>query len=321
MKHLFIINPAAGKGKALSYISQIEDYFSSHEDEYIISVTKSQGHAVEIAREYAGKGIDRIYSVGGDGTLNEVLNGMAGAPSVLGIIPSGSGNDLVKSIYSEESLHNILGRTIEGEEKYIDVGKVNDRFFLNIASMGFDAEVVYNSRRLKKLPGISGSMAYILGIFATVLTYKGNTLKMDIDGNLMEVKTLLAAIANGRYYGGGMLPAPGAVIDDGEFEVCIIKDIGLLKILSFFPKLIKGTHGSIKEVSFHKCSKIEIDCSKSVVMNIDGEIQKNSKAAFEILPKGIKVLIPKRTSEYIFEKNRQSEQSETESPAAAILKA
>ncbi|MCX7709545.1 MAG: diacylglycerol kinase family lipid kinase [Clostridia bacterium] len=293
MKHSFIINPAAGKGKALSYISQIEAYFSQRNEEYSILVTEGPGHATEIARMQVSRRVERIYSVGGDGTLNEVLNGMAGSQSSLGIIPSGSGNDFIKSIRNPVNLQNILSETIEGEEMHIDLGRLNDRYFVNIASMGFDAEVVHNARRFKRIPGVSGSFAYVLGIIFTAFSYRGNLLDLVIDGQRMNMNTLLVAIANGKYYGGGMMPAPEAIIDDGEFEICTIKNLNILKILSCFPKLMKGTHGEIKEVSFHTGKSVAIRCRNPVVMNIDGEILISREAVFEIIPKGVKIITPR----------------------------
>lgn len=292
MKHVFVVNPAAGKGKALGRIPDIKRIFAGNPDDYCIEITQRPGHATEIAAKYAENQKCRIYSVGGDGTLNEVVNGMAGSGSSLGIIPCGSGNDFIRSIFQDFKRTDLLDKTIKGKEKPIDIARINDRYFINISSAGFDAEVVYNTRNIKRIPGIGGSLAYILGILITVFKFTGNDLRIDIDGKQTEGKVLLAAIANGRYYGGGMLPAPEAKIDDGMLDICIVKPVSKAKILMLFPKLIKGTHGSINEVSFNKGRRIEIRSKNELSINIDGEVIRGDKAVFEIIPKGVNIIIP-----------------------------
>ncbi|WP_187119280.1 diacylglycerol/lipid kinase family protein, partial [Clostridium polynesiense] len=122
MKHLFIINPEAGKGKALGYIEIIHRVFENIKEPYFIEITKYPGHATEIVQKYSLKGEYRVYSIGGDGTLNEVLNGVVGTKSTLAIVPAGSGNDFIKNITSTKD-EDLLYRTVTGEEKYIDLGR------------------------------------------------------------------------------------------------------------------------------------------------------------------------------------------------------
>ena len=293
MRHLFIINPVAGKGKTLALIPEINRFFKEREDEHIIEITKRPGHAVEIAREYSKKEAMRIYSIGGDGTLNEVLNGMAKSDSVLGIIPCGSGNDFIKSLTEITDMNLILKNTIYGSTVPVDLCSVNGRYFINIASIGFDAEVVLNSHYFKKLPGISGSMAYILGIFTSVIKRNIRRIEINIDNiKVINTDVLLVAIANGRYYGGGMLAAPDARLNDGEFDVCVIGKMSRLKILMFFPKFIKGEHGTFKEVEFFKARSISINSYTEFPQNIDGEVSIAKKVVCDIIPGGVKVIVP-----------------------------
>lgn len=305
MKHLFIINPIAGKGKSLDYIPVIEKYFSDNGSDYFIEVTKYPGHATELVREYVSKDNFRVYSVGGDGTLNEVLNGIAGSNSSLAIMPAGSGNDFVKSLENYKKYTRggkklpepsipFLDSLVHGNEITIDIGKVNGRYFLNISSVGFDAEVVYKSYKIKKLPLITGLTAYILSVLATLASYKNNHLEINIDGKTIKAGTLLVAVANGRYYGGGMQVVPSSRLDDGFLDICLIEYVGRSKIIKFFSRFVKGTHGTIKEVSFHKAKKVSIISKNSIAMNIDGEASMISgKIDFEIIPGGIKVVLPR----------------------------
>jgi YegS/Rv2252/BmrU family lipid kinase len=292
MKHLFIINPFAGKGRTLKYIDEIKNAFREMKEEYFIEITKYPSHASLIAEEYSSKGDFRIYSVGGDGTLNEVLNGMADSNSSLAIIPAGSGNDFIRSIYKRNHMRDILKSTINGTEKLIDIGMVNGRYFINISSVGIDAFIVVNSLRMKKLPFIPGKMAYILGIINALIRYSGSETEINFDGEIMKLKFLLLAVANGKYYGGGMLVTPQAQVDDGMFDICLVKDMSRLKILRVFPKLIKGVHGSLKEVSFRRCNKVIINSKDTIPMNVDGEIEHVNQIVFEIIPKKIKIVVP-----------------------------
>jgi YegS/Rv2252/BmrU family lipid kinase len=296
MKHLFIINPVAGKGRALHFIPEIEKAFSGRDDQSIIEITKYPAHATEIVKAYVDREDVRVYSVGGDGTLNEVLNGMAHSKSSLAVIPCGSGNDFIRSTGYHDDLCDILKRSIdaeEGTEKLIDIARINQRYFINISSAGFDGQVVLNTNKYKKLPFVSGSLAYILGILETVFCYKNNLLQIRIDDQQFETIALLIAIANGKYYGGGMMAAPEACIDDGNFDICLVRGVGKIKILRLFPRFIKGKHGSLKEVSFYRGKRVEISCKNDYILNIDGEICNNRQTIFEIIPKKLRLVVPK----------------------------
>lgn len=292
MKHIFIINPMAGKGKATELLPVIEDYFKDKSEEYRIRVTDYPGHATEIAREYSSIEECRIYSVGGDGTVNEVVNGIAGTQSSLGVIPAGSGNDFIRSIANPSDIQDFTIRTINGEDKYIDLAKANDKYFINISSIGFDADVVFNADKFKKVPGITGSMAYVISIIYTVLKKKISKIKVHIDDREMKLNILLAAIANGRFYGGGMLAAPEAKIDDGLFDICLITEASRFQILRLFPKYIRGEHGQLKEVQFLRGKKVKIESSEELRLNIDGEVIPSCIIDFAVIEKGIKVIMP-----------------------------
>ncbi|NMB95836.1 MAG: diacylglycerol kinase family lipid kinase, partial [Clostridiaceae bacterium] len=175
MKHLFIVNPVAGKGKALEYIPEIKRIFAKRKNDiYFIETTEKPGHAIELVKSYVKRDTYRIYSIGGDGTLNEVLNGMAESDSSLAIVPAGSGNDFVKSLESystfDTTKSSLLNSLIDGMETITDIGKINDRFFINISSIGFDANVVYNAAKFKKIPFVNGLLAYTMGVLLTLVS-------------------------------------------------------------------------------------------------------------------------------------------------------
>lgn len=294
-KHVFIINPAAGKSRGMDLIPEIKKIFQDSPNEYIIEITNAPGHAEILAASYSRQSKCRIYSVGGDGTLNEIMNGMAGTDSELAIIPCGSGNDFIRSITDNLNINDLLLKTVSSKAESIDFAKVNSRYFLNIASVGFDAEVVYNARKFKKVPGISGSLAYMLSIIYTVFVFKGRHLEITVDSHKISGKFLLAAVANGKFYGGGMKPVPHADLRDGMLDICLIDALNIFKILAFFPKFMKGDHVSMKEAHFLKGRLVDIECfGRDISINADGEIFRGRKIQFEMQSKTLSVVIPEK---------------------------
>lgn len=292
MRHLFIVNPAAGKGQSVRMIPEIHKQMEGEKDTFQVRITAEAGHATRIAHEQAQEEDTRVYSIGGDGTLNEVLNGIADGKSSLAVIPAGSGNDFIRSLPYGNHLTDIIQRTIHGIERDIDIGSMNGKYFINIASAGLDAEIVMNARKLKKLPFISGYAAYLLSIFISIFGYKSPEMQVEMDDVSIRDRMLMIIMANGRYYGGGMQPAPGAVIDDGLLDVCVVRNVGKLKILRLFPRLIRGTHASIPQVSFHKTRRLSIQCDGEIAFNIDGEVERAQNAQVEIHARKLRVVVP-----------------------------
>jgi YegS/Rv2252/BmrU family lipid kinase len=292
MKHLFIINPVAGQGKPLKLIPEIQKIFSSRSDQFIIEVTQKPGHATDIAKSYANKDNYRVYAIGGDGTLNEVLNGLINTGSSLAVIPAGTGNDFSRTLFTTSNTQDILIQTIDGKERLIDIAKINNRYFINISSVGLDAEVANTTNRLKNTGMFRGGFAYLAGLFATLLKYNSHVLKVTIDGQTFEKESLLLAIANGKFYGGGIQPTPEANISDGLLDICFVTKMNIFKILKLLPLYIKGKHSGLKYVSFYRGKKIEVSNSREMALNIDGEITIVKQAVCEIIPKAISMVIP-----------------------------
>jgi YegS/Rv2252/BmrU family lipid kinase len=290
-KFIFIINPNAGNHK-------IEQFVSNNTLSYVIENTKGPGDATIIAHKYASAygSKCRFVSVGGDGTLNEVLNGMAESGAQLSIIPAGSGNDFIKSVIpsykkKQKISYEFISSILTGSPKPIDLAAVNDRYFLNIASVGFDADVVYNAIRFKKTI-LPAKLSYYMSVFLSLIHLKSRKVTVSIDGNNVDKVITLIAVANGKYYGGGFTPAPGASIEDGILDVCCVEKITRRKVLRFFTKYKEGTHGSIQQVSFDKCRNITVESKDEVRVNIDGELLISKKAVFKICDFKINFIIP-----------------------------
>ena len=227
MKYVFIINPASGK---TDYDKIKENIIKTLEnEEYEIYETKAPKEATEIASRFKNEENTIVYSVGGDGTLNEVVNGIAEGKCKLGIIPTGSGNDFYRTLKEAQT-----------ENVRLDLGKLNGRYFINIASVGMDAETCNNANKIKSKIKLHSS--YYLALIHTFLTFKNKSLKLKIDKNVYAGDYIIAAICNGKYYGGGFKIAPVASFDDNQFDIYLVSKAGKLKLIKILLALLKSEH-------------------------------------------------------------------------------
>lgn len=252
MKKIFIINSKAGNGKATLISSYIHDSFYLDDDITIIH-TDDKISTINVARYYKNCNAV-IYSVGGDGTLNDVVNGLSGGQAYLGIIPCGSGNDFI--------------RNIDDKTDKIDLGKVNDRYFINIVSFGIDAEVANKVNQLNKNGG--SKFVYPKGIIMTFPKFKSPSIILN---NTPKDITILS-ICNGSYYGNGIQLAPHADIDDGQFDLYLVEKLNKIKIIYLFSKLLRGTHENNPQVKYSHIKNLQINSLQPIICNIDGEITK-----------------------------------------------
>lgn len=274
MKHVFIVNPISGRGKALKVSLGIKKICEEEKLDYEIHYTNGPKDATKIAKKVKGsKNI--IYSVGGDGTLNEVLNGVIGTKNMLAVIPAGSGNDFYRTLSK-----------MDDEMPLIDVGKVNGKYFLNVVSIGIDAEVAKNAEVMKKLK-VPTSQIYNASIVYTFFKYKFKDIEFSVDNTRSKNKCTILTICNGKMYGGGYKIAPEALLSDGYFDVYIVDKISKPTLPFLLGKLKKGTHESLKEVHKSKATKIKFKCDYDLVCNVDGEIMIDRKFNIKILPKSL----------------------------------
>jgi len=291
-KHIFIINPTAGKHKALEMTHFIVKHFDNPE----IVPTEYPGHASELAKNYAGKDTI-IYSVGGDGTLNEVINGVMtsdyASETIIADVPCGSGNDLIKSFTDEKDPYVLLEKYKAQHIRTLDTGVINGRSFVNISSVGFDAEIVLAAKKYKKLPLVSAELAYLISVFATLIRLKDYKMKIRIDDDeVFETNVLFLTMANGMYYGGGMMAAPDALVDDGLFDFCMVDKIKRREVPFLLPKFMKGDHEKLKVVHTIKGKKMIIDSDKPLPVNIDGELLLSDHVEVEIKEGTLNFMVP-----------------------------
>lgn len=300
MRHVFILNPVAGKNRmAFELRGKIDAYFSRHPElVYSIRVTDGVGAATRIAQEECAVGDKvRLYACGGDGTLQETAAGIpVGSAEVeLAVIPCGSGNDYVRTFGSKEDFMQIAD-LVEADAYPVDAVDCGDRISLNIASMGMDASVGQKMQRYKNLPGVSGSMAYNIAVADVFFHPMGEEMMIDIygvDGHVhREGRYLMALAANGRYYGGGYCGAPKAVENDGLLDFVLVKKIPRLQIPFVLGKYKKGDHDAIACLEHIRGTGMRVTATKSMVCNVDGECFTTEKMVFSVIPNAFRVVLP-----------------------------
>ncbi|MCQ2547572.1 MAG: YegS/Rv2252/BmrU family lipid kinase [Clostridia bacterium] len=314
MRNIFIINPCAGQGKNIDALkSEITKTCKKMGIPAEIYITNFVGDATDYVRKLGEETIGqelRIIACGGDGTLNEVVNGAIGYEHItVGVIPVGTGNDYVRN-YGDPKFFMSVKEQLLGKAKAVDVikyeGVLNDRFetryCINMFNVGFDCNVVDKTAELKEKPLLSGSTAYLAGVANILIKKKGENLRIIVEDEVVhEGPLLLTAIACGSYCGGGVYSSPQAKTDDGLMDVNVIKDMSRTKFISLFPKYSKGTHfeveGIDRFINAKACKSARIEpLDKSGIMRlcVDGEIVDAGDVNFEMVPLAIRFNIPEK---------------------------
>lgn len=299
VQHHFLINPVAGKGKAPKLIPAITAHMTDRSLTFFIHTTTAPGDAEQYVRGVCEKGIPvRFYVCGGDGTLNEAINGAAFHPhAAVGVIPLGSGNDFVRNFDKPALFQDILAQT-EGEAVSIDLLSVNERYAINMVNIGFDCEVVMQVDRFRKYPLIRGPLAYLLAVFVVLSRKMGQSLRIRLpDGTSYFGTYLLCTAANGRFYGGGFCAAPESCVNDGLLELTLVQKIGRLCFLSVLPSYKKGTYLNKRQIQdkfvHKKLSSFLISSDLPTGICIDGEITFFTSAAFSLEKEAVRFIIPR----------------------------
>lgn len=300
MKTELIINQTAGGGKPEKLVPEIFNIFDSMNFSYHTSWTTSSGGATDLARQAADNGTERIVSVGGDGTINEIINGILTSenqPS-LGIIAAGWANDFIKSTSIPNDIHQACQVIKEGKIRKIDLGLINEHtYFANVCGIGFDAEITALANQIKTNHSNWTSLSAYVYVFAAIRKLLSPIpyfqLKITIDNQVIEKETLFLAIGNGRVEGGKFNIAPDAKIDDGLLDIWIIQKMTRARCLRLLPKAIQGTHKDVPEVSFFRGKNILIEATEPITAQVAGEILiPQKKYHIKILPKKLKLLTP-----------------------------
>ena len=296
-----IVNPAAGAGKTGRLWPRIMSLFKGNGLHFEHDITEAPGHAIELARAAAKKGYDMVVSVGGDGTIHEIVNGLHSSgclkDALLGIVSTGTGSDYIRTIGVPRRFEDACRCFLKPNKRAVDVGVVEykkngtmgERLFVNFAGIGFDAEVVQRTTQQYKHLGALPS--YLMGVLTTLIAYKNKDITLKLDGQQVEKKVCTVVMNNGRYGGGGMFTAPGADIADGYFDVMIIGDISKPDFLVSIPRIYKGTHITHPKVTMKRAKEIEIIADKKMPLQADGELLGEVPAHIRIMPTALNIIV------------------------------
>jgi len=305
-----IFNPAADRGHAREMAPQIKEWLGAKGD-IGWAETSRPGEAVELAARACEEGYDVVAAAGGDGTTQEVVNGlMIGRRgeigcSTLGLIPIGSGNDFawmmgvapgVRRTRNRQLVQAAARKILEGKTRSIDLGKICDesntcRYFDNGVGIGFDGIVNIESRKIKRLRGF---LMYTVAVLRTMLYYyRAPLAALELDEQRIEKPTLMLSIANGKRYGGGFYVAPQAEADDGQFDVCLVEQVSRIEMLKLLLLFMKGTQASNPHVQMMRARRVIVRCDEGYAVHADGEIFATSARSLtvELLPQKLKVIV------------------------------
>ena len=299
MKHLFIINPAAGsKNRTEEYSEVIHKICRARNLDYEIRVSTAPGEGTRIAREAAGTGEElRIYACGGDGTLNEVVSGVAGHDNAaVTVFSGGSGNDFAK-LFDDPKAFFDLHRLMDAEEVTFDLIRCNDDIALNICSVGLDARIGTDVSRYKRLPLLHGFRAYAASTVVNVVKGIAEHYIVEVGGERIDEEQTFVCVCNGRFYGGGFNPVPEADPTDGLLDVLLVKKISRLQVPSIIGKYKAGRYAELPQVVRHlKTDAIKILCDKPTAINLDGELRTAEVVEMKIAEEKIRFFYPKGLS-------------------------
>ncbi|MBM3133972.1 MAG: diacylglycerol kinase family lipid kinase [Chloroflexi bacterium] len=320
-KTRLIVNPVSANGKTAGRWPPIQEWLRTQGLAFDHVVTERSGHATELARQAVAEGCTLIVAVGGEGTLNEVVNGLVSPAGtvppevVLGIIPSGTGTDFVRTLGIPRDCLQACQRLLRAETIAVDLGEVEfaplgpaagagqgltashaadqtgrqHRYFINVAGLGFDGEAAERVNRSSKALG--GTITYLISLFITLVSYQNKHVELTLDGQTARRRLNSVIVSNGCYFGGGMRIAPHADLQDGLFDVIILGDLNKLEFALNVPKVYNGTHLTHPKVEEYRAREVRVVSQERMLIQADGELVGMAPATFRLLPQAIRVKI------------------------------
>jgi diacylglycerol kinase (ATP) len=297
MRSWIIVNPNAGSVDDLAGIEEVLGRLPGTS----MKLTEQAGDAERLAREALDQGVERVVAAGGDGTLNEVVNGLSAdfSRACLGLLPLGTGNDFARTIGVPNDLEGALAVLKEGRVRTLDVARAHigdiggiagrGRCFLNVSAGGFSGEV---SERADEAKDRWGPLAYMRAAIGALPELKGFLVRITLNGaETLELETYNVVISNGRYVASGIPVAPGAVLDDGLLEVMIAPATTIPQLAVLVPTVLLGRHMDSDLLLFRKATRVEIEGDPPMAFNVDGELLGEGPARFEILPRALRMIV------------------------------
>jgi len=259
--------------------------------------TAARGDGELLARQAAESGASRVIACGGDGTVYEVVNGLMAVPgaaqsTAMGIAPTGGCNDLVNSLRLPRDPARIADALLHGTLRPIDLGRIGERYFATVATMGFDSEVAEYVDRGSPPFFLQGTAAYVYAILAKLVRHRSWWVRLVGDFGEFEGTILLVATGNSSQYGGRMKITPAALVDDGWLDVCIVRAVPRLEVLRMLPKVFSGRHVGHWAVSMELTQRLKIESREPLTLWADGERVAKTPTSIEVVPQAISVVAP-----------------------------
>lgn len=302
MRHLFIVNPVAGGNKKHieTTISNIHSVMQHRSETYEIHITKAPMDACDKIRQSAERAEPlRVYACGGDGTLNECVNGSAGLTYVtVTHYPCGTGNDFIRMFGPEDaSKFHDLEALVDGEPRPVDLIEVRTdsllRYGINICSVGIDARIGIDVHKYSGIPLIGGATGYVISMVVNLIKGINRKLKITTEHDVRDGSFALICACNGRYYGGGFNPVPEAMPDDGLIDFLLISAVSRLKFITVVGKYAKGRYKEFRDIISHiKGNTMKIESAEEMCINVDGEMLRSKAVVFSVVPRGVRFLFP-----------------------------
>jgi YegS/Rv2252/BmrU family lipid kinase len=283
-----LVNPHSAGGKTLKLLPEVERELRGRGVEYRLVRTQSLEHGIDEARRAADDAEIPVV-MSGDGLVGQIGGALAGTGTPMGILPGGRGNDLGRVLRIPSEPAGAVAVLTDGHEREIDVGEVNGRRFLCIASLGFDSEA---NRIANEARFIKGNLVYAYAALRTLAAWKPHTFTVTVDGERTECFGYSVAVANSRAYGGGMFVAPDAELDDGLLDVVLTAHTGKLQFLKSLPQVFKGTQIDNDEITLLRGAEVEVSADEDFAIYADGEHLTNLPAKLHVLPRALKVIAP-----------------------------
>ncbi len=294
-----IVNPIAGAGKTTKTWPNIKELLQSLGLDFEYALTEAAGHAIELAKTAAMKGCKLVVSVGGDGTINEIVNGLYQANGLkevmLGIVSTGTGADYIRTLGIPRDYSEACKLFLQPKTQTVDIGVIEfsdnqgERLFVNFAGLGFDAEIVKATTKTFKATGAMAS--YLLGLLTTLIFYQNKEVSIMVDGEIEERKIVTILMGHGRYGGGGMMTTPEADPADGLFDVLIVDNMTKPDLLQSLPRIYKGTHLTHPKVFLKRVKEIELRPKTRMCIQADGDLIGDAPARFRVLPSALQVVV------------------------------
>jgi len=290
MKTLIILNPVSAKGRAMDLRKEIESEFKKLKLDYQIHISKSLQDMMNATKKKLKNGFTNFIGVGGDGTIHYIANILAGTDKNLGVIPTGSGNDIAVNLGLPSDVKSCCRIIKKGATKRLDLGLINDKYcYLCIAGSGFDSQVndLANNTRLP----VKGPAKYSYSVYKTLITFKSKKFFMDYNNNQREIFGMMITASNMPSYGGGMRITPDADPEDGLLDICIIKRMSKLHFVKVFPKVYEGKHIEDSNVEIFRTSYLKLDSEYQFSVFADGEYICKLPASFKVAPKKLNFIV------------------------------